>query len=148
MTVEVITSGPLFSSGVEGLINSAIDTMNDDISRAGERKLQEMLKPQPGGVLKSESDAGGPRGATGAARGSTGEYSRGIHALVTNALIEITDNGAIYGPWLEGESSRNESTRFKGYSTFRRVTQWLEEEYMPIALAKYESMIANKLGGD
>lgn len=36
---------------------------------------------------------------------------------------KITDQGVIYGPWLEGTGSRNRTTRFKGYSTFRRTVQ-------------------------
>lgn len=35
----------------------------------------------------------------------------------------VNDRGVIYGPWLEGTSSRNQSTRFKGYASFRRATQ-------------------------
>lgn len=34
----------------------------------------------------------------------------------------VDDNGVIYGPWLEGVGSRNKTTRFKGYFTFRKVT--------------------------
>jgi hypothetical protein len=29
----------------------------------------------------------------------------------------------IYGPWLEGTGSRNATTRFKGYASFRRAAQ-------------------------
>jgi hypothetical protein len=35
----------------------------------------------------------------------------------------VSDGGVIYGPWLEGTGSRNRTTRFKGYWTFRYVTQ-------------------------
>jgi len=38
---------------------------------------------------------------------------------------KITDQGIIYGPWLEGTGSRNRTTRFKGYRIFRTVTQRL-----------------------
>jgi hypothetical protein len=33
---------------------------------------------------------------------------------------KISDNGVIYGPWLEGVGSRNKTTRFKGYFNYRR----------------------------
>jgi hypothetical protein len=36
---------------------------------------------------------------------------------------KIWDQGVIYGHWLEGTGSRNSSTGFKGYATFRRMTQ-------------------------
>lgn len=32
-------------------------------------------------------------------------------------------NTVVYGPWLEGVSERNRTTRFKGYASFRRATQ-------------------------
>jgi len=35
----------------------------------------------------------------------------------------VNDRGIIYGPWLEGTGSRNQTTRFKGYSSFRRAAQ-------------------------
>ena len=39
-------------------------------------------------------------------------------------LVDIVhDRGIIYGPWLEGTSSRNATTRFKGYASFRKATQ-------------------------
>lgn len=38
----------------------------------------------------------------------------------------VHDQGVIYGPWLEGVSSRNFSTRFKGYHSFRRAALALQ----------------------
>lgn len=40
----------------------------------------------------------------------------------------IDDRGVIYGPWLEGVGSRNRTTRFKGYFTFRKVTSRLQQK--------------------
>jgi len=37
----------------------------------------------------------------------------------------VHDRGIIYGPWLEGTSRRNQTTRFKGYASFRRARQAL-----------------------
>lgn len=45
----------------------------------------------------------------------------------------VWDGGIIYGPWLEGVSSRNKTTRFKGYRTFRRMTQELNRRATRIA---------------
>lgn len=38
----------------------------------------------------------------------------------------VHDRGVIYGPWLEGTGSRNQTTRFKGYASFRRAAQELD----------------------
>lgn len=44
----------------------------------------------------------------------------GVHAE------DVHDSGVIYGPWLEGVGSRNyPATRFRGYASFRRATQYL-----------------------
>lgn len=42
--------------------------------------------------------------------------------------VVVHDRAIIYGPWLEGVSSRNQTTRFKGYASFRRATQQTERE--------------------
>lgn len=42
--------------------------------------------------------------------------------------VIVHDRGIVYGPWLEGTGSRNETTRFKGYASFRKATQELERK--------------------
>jgi hypothetical protein len=51
-----------------------------------------------------------------------------------NFVDVVTDGGVVYGPWLEGTSSRNQTTRFKGYGTFRKVKDRLEKESIRIAV--------------
>lgn len=46
---------------------------------------------------------------------------------------KIHDRGVIYGSWLEGTSSRNQSTRFKGYASFRRAWQKIQRDAPLIA---------------
>lgn len=38
----------------------------------------------------------------------------------------VTTGGIVYGAWLEGVGSRNATTRFKGYFSFRKATQRLD----------------------
>lgn len=45
----------------------------------------------------------------------------------------VNDRGIIYGPWLEGVGSRNATTRFKGYHSFRRAAQKLQGEVPRLA---------------
>lgn len=61
-------------------------------------------------------------------RNPTGYYSSQIRERRTAVGSEVTDSGVVYGPWLEGISSRNASTRFKGYATFRRTAQDLDKQ--------------------
>jgi len=64
----------------------------------------------------------------------TGNWSRSIKTRVVAAIgdlkaAEVHDSGIVYGPWLEGVGSRNYPvTRFKGYSTFRKVRQEIERK--------------------
>lgn len=53
---------------------------------------------------------------------------------------KIWDQRMIYGPWLEGTGSRNRTTRFKGYRTFRIMVIMIQDRANIIApniVAKY-----------
>jgi hypothetical protein len=47
----------------------------------------------------------------------------------------IHDRGIVYGPWLEGTSRRNQTTRFKGYASFRRAAQEVQR-LAPVLVGK------------
>jgi hypothetical protein len=52
----------------------------------------------------------------------TGYYESQIRSeRISATAYSVNDGNVIYGPWLEGISNRNQTTRFKGYATFRRV---------------------------
>jgi len=38
-------------------------------------------------------------------------------------VMRVHDRDVIYGPWLEGTSTRNRTTRFRGYASLRRARQ-------------------------
>ncbi len=60
-------------------------------------------------------------------------YSRVVNERRGSRDRVVTDNGVIYGPWLEGVGKRNRTTRFKGYANFRRAGQQVEREAPAIA---------------
>ena len=51
----------------------------------------------------------------------TGNYEGLIAGERTSSGWRVSDSNCIYGPWLEGVGSRNATTKFKGYATFRKV---------------------------
>lgn len=57
---------------------------------------------------------------------------------VLNQRVENTnvihDRGIVYGPWLEGVSSRNQTTRFKGYHIFRDAARQTQKEVPALVL--------------
>lgn len=63
----------------------------------------------------------------------TGYYRSRITVQKRSTYRGITDGGVIYGGWLEGVSSRNRTTRFKGYHTFRMVMQELNKDKTKLA---------------
>ena len=91
-----------------------------EIVEAGEQRLDEMLRPRPAGVYLSVQDA--QKG-----KASTGYYRAHLHAVSRGLRGRIDDGKVVYGPWLEGVSTRNQATRFKGYASFRRTAQYLQE---------------------
>lgn len=58
----------------------------------------------------------------------------------------VHDRGIVYGPWLEGVSYRNQTTRFKGYHAFRRATQELEGKVQGIVTALLRRYLS-RMGG-
>lgn len=63
----------------------------------------------------------------------TGYYESQIQTERQKDDLDVNDGGVIYGPWLEGVGSRNQTTRFKGYHTFREVTQQVSDHASVIA---------------
>lgn len=106
------TSGPLF----DGRIHRAMDGINEEITNEVAVESQDQVRLRLDTVLQHP----------------TGHYRSRI-AVSRGNPAEVDDSGVIYGPWLEGTGSRNKSTRFKGYRTFRWVTQLMQSKSTDIA---------------
>jgi hypothetical protein len=62
----------------------------------------------------------------------TGYYESHVHIRNSTHGLRVEDggnNGPVYGPWLEGVGSRNNTTRFKGYHAFRNAAQALQQRF-------------------
>lgn len=72
--------------------------------------------------------------------GSPPYYQSQIN-IARHDLDQVVNDGmVIYGPWLEGVGSRNRTTRFKGYFSFRRAKQAIEQRVPTLvepALARF-----------
>lgn len=119
VTFEIRATGPLFAKG-HAILTRAVENTVQQLMELGEQRLDATLRPRPAGVYLSTAEAG--RG-----KASTGHYRRSIHTLRRGMQATIDDGRVVYGPWLEGTSSRNQTTRFRGYASFRRATQYLEK---------------------
>lgn len=112
-TVEVTRKGPLFDGRAQKAATAYLDVATAEVSDDGVN----LVHAQLGSVLKHP----------------TGYYEHHIVTDVAHDGHMVTDGGVVYGPWLEGVGSRNHSTRFKGYATFRRMTQVLDRRAQAIA---------------
>ena len=107
---------PIAPHLLEGFVQKGIE----ELVQIGEGFLMDRLKPQSGGgVYKNTPPSEG---------GATGNYRRNISTSVRTLSARIDDGGVVYGPWLEGVSSRNTRSRFKGYSSFRLASQKMEKD--------------------
>lgn len=99
---DIVETGAL----LEGKGPKVVQAMLDDASEAVAQAVYEDVKEVLRSVLKHP----------------TGYFESRVVTDISSDGAKVTDGGVIYGPWLEGTSSRNGQTRFKGYQTFRKVT--------------------------
>ena len=134
----ITLKGPLFDQPAS-VVRRGVQNAIQELVETGEQRLNQMLRSRPAGVYLSVTEA--QKG-----KASKGHYRRSIHARVSNLQGKIDDGNVVYGPWLEGTSSRNETTRFKGYASFRRTAQHLEKNKGRV-LQKHVNRIIRELNG-
>jgi|SRR3989304_1423301 len=114
VNVKVETKGAIFNaSKTQAAGRRLIVDINEAIAQEGVNRVLARLQR----VLKNPS----------------GYYQSQIAVQKRQIYRGYWDNNAIYGGWLEGVSSRNRTTRFKGYRTFRMVKQTLDRDAVSIA---------------
>jgi hypothetical protein len=117
-TVHVRLVGPL----VEGKANAIVDAMMvSAVAEVADYTKYEVLT-QLDKVLVNP----------------TGYYMSQIEDTpVSPFLHRVHDSGVVYGPWLEGISSRNQTTSFRGYHTFRIVQGRISQKSSAIIAAHF-----------
>jgi hypothetical protein len=120
VNVSVSVSGPLADGTAHDAVREWIDEAKKETADFAVRQLQAV------GMDK-----------TGRA---TGHYQSEIRTTLLTYNDLLISDPVIYGPWLEGTSKRNDSTRFKGYHLWRKAKQATQKEAPNIAerlLPKY-----------
>lgn len=117
---DIKISGPAFTNP-QAITSDMKEAVELELATEAEKRVKARLD----GVLKKP----------------TGYYRSRIVSTRLQGNRGVSDSGVIYGPWLEGTSSRNKTTRFKGYSTFRMVRQQLDADSVKIAERVIESQI-------
>ena len=119
VNASVKLDGPLFKEGIS-FIDDAAEAAVQELMEDGESRLDEVLRPRPAGVFLTVQEAGRERA-------SKGDYRRGVSGVRRRLHALISDGGKVYGPWLEGTSPKNKTSRFKGYAQFRKTKDWLQK---------------------
>ncbi len=125
--IAVSLAGPVFRVGAALVVRKMGRKTVADLVAFAEREVKLQLVPGHGLI--------------------TGNYRRNINGeILANGNGLVHDNNVVYGPWLEGVSSRNASTRFKGYHMFRNAQQKVDRRKGRI-LKKRVGQGVNKLNG-
>lgn len=124
--LDIEVRGPLFSGNAPAIFEEGVRSAINEAALRGEVLVKGHLWPGHGV--------------------RTGHYRRSIHGEMRDSAMGVVhDSNVVYGPWLEGVSSRNERSRFKGYAMFRLGAQQLERDVSAIG-RKWAAWIAERLG--
>lgn len=87
--------------------------------------------------------------ASSAPRHPSGAFSKSIviKDLAKGQTVMADYPQTLYGPWLEGTSTRNEHTRFKGYRMFKLTRGRLRKNVGPLVRELFDQAVANLRGG-
>ncbi len=116
--------GPVFDGRADAMIDRAVRDWEHHLAEVGADYVRAELER----VLRKE----------------TPYYRLQITTTEYPGRTVINDGGVVYGPWLEGTGSRNKTTRFKGYATFRRMAERLNAEAKHI-LQPYADMLVERI---
>lgn len=113
LDVDVTVSGPLFDGRALAALDDFMEAAEAEVAREGVNEVRAVL--------------------AGSLRNPTGSYESQIRADHIRGEHVVDDSGVVYGPWLEGVSSANVSTGFRGYQQFRRASQALQARAPQVA---------------
>ncbi len=142
MAGDVILSGPVFNGRAAMEAHAYCRTTEAAIGQEAEARIKEYLPTQ----YKYLGHSGG-NPQDNPVPPNAGFYESQIHAEQTAEGTVVTDDEVVYGPWLEGVSSRNEAYRFPGYGAFRQVGQQLEIDSLRIAETRLAPYLIAMNGG-
>lgn len=77
----------------------------------------------------------------------TGHFESQMQMTVVSDRQRVILDPVVYGPWLEGTSRRNRSTRFKGYKIWRLTRQKMRRLGTEIAQAIWDGIYAGRMNG-
>ena len=120
-------SGPLFDGRAKAAVIRWLDASKKDVAQIAVDSLHAQTMNRSGRA--------------------TGRYqSEIVQNRVSYGDVRISDP-LIYGPWLEGTSERNRSTRFKGYHLWRKARLKARRDSLEVTQRKLDEFIGEMGGG-
>lgn len=128
LETAVEISGPLFDGRSHPIMRDFFRDATRMLGDAGVERIRERLAKR--------------------AKQHTGSFGGAVkvHRLAKGQVIMADYPQVLYGPWLEGTSERNRSTRFKGYRIFRLTRSWLRKNVGPLIHDRFQQAL-RELGG-
>ncbi len=139
--ISITATGPVFGSqggvvatpsvfaldGAHREFERVVADSVTELAKLGTARLFQQGQSRPSGVFLSVEEANARHSTP-----STGYWR--AHLISTIGHLHATiENPVVYNNWLEGVSSRNEQTRFKGYGLWRATQSYLEAEAPKVA---------------
>lgn len=114
ISVQHRSTGPFFNGQLAHSLHMVVAEIEEEIATVGAEHLRHDLGNPP-------------------FKNPTGWYKSHITPKLLGAYWVIQDSGVVYGPWLAGTSSRNRTSRFKGYQHWRRAIAYVHRISQPVA---------------
>lgn len=124
--ITIRVSGPIFGGRAQQAAHELTQAIVDRVANAALERVQFNLD----GSIKNPTPYY--------------ETQINIRGYMTDRVVN--DRGVIYGPWLEGTGSRNATTRFKGYASFRKARQDVVGRIQHLA-APIVAAFVHRMGG-
>lgn len=122
LEIDVVTRGPVFDGRAAAAVPGFLSAGADDVADEGREMVRDVAPHR------------------------TGYYRSRIRTERRGSGAVVTDGRVVYGPWLEGVSSRNQSTRFRGYRMFRQAARRLQRR-VPAIIEPSLQRLVQKMGG-
>lgn len=130
LNIKTRTSGPLFRGVAKTELDAAMAAVQREVAEYAEFQWQMNM--------------------TDSFQNATGRYQSHVGILKRDADLVVNDgypsSGLLYGPWLEGVGTRNQTTRFKGYFAMRRARNSVGQKVAAIAKPIIDAFIAKANG--
>jgi hypothetical protein len=134
MEVTMTREGPLFDGEADAAVKEWLDATKMEVARTGADWIR---------IAAHAMDKSGRGGTGAAAEAVTVSRFGGFNdARILGGMVK----GRVWWPWLEGDSTRNVKSKFKGYHVFRLTRLRLRRYVTPVAQQRLEEFIG-RMGG-